>query len=311
MRSITPARPDWVASEIQRVVRWCSSGHTEGVLHDRCKDRRSTIPEICVARENGIMTVWRLRKVPFGVNCLPFLLTAVLQHHLKTVRETATDEETKAINTMLESFYVDDCVSSESSKEAATNFKRISGAKLAEAGMELRKWRMNEGEDAKKTTGKVLGLNWCTQTDRVSLAALESLEPPKMWTSRTLLQAVATAFDPLGLVAAVLLVGNMLLQRTWTEKGTWDMPLSPSLTQAVADWWGAIGQITEVRVPRWIEGMIDTPVTLHLFADASEKGYGCCIYVTTQDKTHLIFAKCKVEATDPGASGAASMLQRC
>ena len=244
--------------------------------------------------ENRIMTAWRLRKVPFGVNCSPFLLTAVLQHHLKTVRETATDEKTKAINTMLESFYVDDCVSSESSKEAATNFKRISCAKLAEAGMALRNWSMNEGEDAKTTTGKVLGLNWCTQTDRVSLAALESLEPPKMWTRRTLLQAVATAFDPLGLVAPVLLEGKMLLQRAWTENGTWDTPLLPSLTQAVADWWGAIGQITEVRVPRWIGGMIDTPVTLHLFTDASEKGYGCCIYVTTQDKTHLIFTKCKV-----------------
>ena len=70
-----------------------------------------------------------------------------------------------------------------------------------------------------------------------------------MWTRQTLLQAVARAFDPLGLVAPVLLVGKMLFQRAWTEKGTWDTPLSPSLTEAVADWWGAIGQITEVRVP--------------------------------------------------------------
>ena len=116
------------------------------------------------------------------------------------------------INTMLKSFYVDDCVSSESSKEAAKYFKRISCAKLAEAGMESRIWRMNEGEDAKTTTRKVLGLNLCPQTDRVSLAALESLEPPKMWTRRTLLQAIATAFDPLGLVAPVFLEGKMLLQ---------------------------------------------------------------------------------------------------
>ena len=30
----------------------------------------------------GVMTTWRLTKVPFGVNCSPFLLNAVLQTYI-------------------------------------------------------------------------------------------------------------------------------------------------------------------------------------------------------------------------------------
>ena len=34
--------------------------------------------------EAGNMTIWRLKRLPLGVNYLPFLLNAVIQHHLKT-----------------------------------------------------------------------------------------------------------------------------------------------------------------------------------------------------------------------------------
>ena len=36
--------------------------------------------------EAGNMTIWRLKRLPFGVNCPTFLLNAVIQHHLETTR---------------------------------------------------------------------------------------------------------------------------------------------------------------------------------------------------------------------------------
>ena len=39
---------------------------------------------------------------------------------------------------------------------------------------------------------------------------------------------------------------------------------------------------------------MNKPVMVHMFSDASEKAYGCSIYVVTDSEASLIFAKAKV-----------------
>ena len=90
------------------------------------------------------LLTWRLTKLPFGVNCSPYMLTAVIQHHLKELRALSAPKERDRIDLLLTSFYVDDLVSSVSNVSEAKEMQEFSVRVLTDAGMELRKWRGNE-----------------------------------------------------------------------------------------------------------------------------------------------------------------------
>ena len=40
----------------------------------------------------GKIEIWRLKKLPFGVNCSPFILNAVICHHLRKEEDACTSE---------------------------------------------------------------------------------------------------------------------------------------------------------------------------------------------------------------------------
>ena len=114
------------------------------------------------------------------------------------------------------------------------------------------------------------------------------------WTRRPLLRAVASLFDPLGLVLATHLTRKILLQRAWQETNSWDQPLGPQLAACVEIWWGEIQHVKDVSFPRRIHANHDTTVAVNVFADPSEKAYGCCIFVVVGQTRHLVISKTKV-----------------
>ena len=140
----------------------------------------------------------------------------------------------------------------------------------------------------------MLGLIWCCEDDTLSVAVHEvAQDKPSIWTRRSLLHCVASIFDPLGLAAPLVLPGKIYLQRSWREDSGWDQPLSNALSQSVDQWWGELTQ-PKFKVPRWIGCSPSDPVTVHAFGDASEKAYGCCVYVVVGCHSNLILAKTKV-----------------
>ena len=94
-------------------------------------------------QEDGEVEVWRLKKWLFGVNCAPFLLSAVLQYHLSQHEKSneSTPSVQEVISLLRRSFYVDDCISSLDTVAEAQNFKVISTEVLKGPGMDLCKWR--------------------------------------------------------------------------------------------------------------------------------------------------------------------------
>ena len=58
-------------------------------------------------------------------------------------------------------------------------------------------------------------------------------------------------------------------------------------------------EVSFVKIPRWVGFSDETTVDLHVFADASEKGYGCCLYGVHDDLSSLLFAKAKVAPVSP------------
>ena len=250
--------------------------------------------------QEGQMITRRLRKLPFGVNCSPHILSAVVQHHLEEEKQSRQAEEVEALELLRKSLYVDDCITSLSTDQDVAHFKQVSTASLRNAGMDLRKWRGNTLEKNAEAGEKVLGIVWDTDTDMISMVcSVNDRRGSDPWTRRRLLGAVAALFDPLGLISATHLTGKILLQRAWQETSGWDEPLSPQLASCVESWWGELQRVSGVRFPRWIAAQIDTPVEVHVFADASEKAYGCCLYVVVDGVSHLVYAKTKVAPLKP------------
>ena len=260
----------------------------------RKKDRRCL--RFVWPNQEGQMITRRLRKLPFGVNCSPHILSAVVQHHLEEEKQSRPTEEAEVLELLRKSLYVDDCVTSLSTDQDVAHFKQVSTASLKNAGMDLRKWRGNTLEKNAEAGEKVLGIVWDTDTDTISMVCVNDRRGSDPWTRRRLLGAVAALFDPLGLIWATHLTGKILLQRAWQETSGWDEPLSPQLVES---WWGELQRVSEVRFPRWIAAQIDTPVEVHVFADASEKAYGCCLYVVVDGVSHLVYAKTKVAPLKP------------
>lgn len=177
-----------------------------------------------------VIEEWRMTRVPFGTTASPFLFAATLRHHL----ESARDQRKPIADTLLRSFYVDDMLTGAAGVEEAANL--ASGAKrlLQEAGMELRKWSTNSpylqqafdqqeqgNERACKNTPihsheitKVLGLVWDRTADYFTFSGehLLSILNSNRNTKRSVLQASARIFDPLGFLAPYVIRVKMLFQ---------------------------------------------------------------------------------------------------
>ncbi|UYV67955.1 hypothetical protein LAZ67_5002613 [Cordylochernes scorpioides] len=106
------------------------------------------------------VTVFRHKRVVFGLNCSPYILGAVIDHHLNSVQGPAAE----IANTMARSFYMDNLVTSLSSQEEIQQFQNTAVNIMEMAKMDLREWEFNlpvsNSKEEKGTTTKVLGLVW-------------------------------------------------------------------------------------------------------------------------------------------------------
>ena len=157
-----------------------------------------------------------------------------------------------------------------------------------------------EGDRAKGDKQKVLGLSWHLSTDTLSLPGIKaSLEPPL--TKRKVCSTVATLFDPLGLVAPLVLHGKLFTQTLWRHepKLDWDTPLDEVQCEQWEKIFDCLQSVSSISVQRYLKPPPgDVLLQLHCFADASGKAYGCAVYirlVSDQGATsYLVFAKTRL-----------------
>ncbi|XP_075529865.1 uncharacterized protein LOC142563199 [Dermacentor variabilis] len=170
---------------------------------------------------------YRMRRVPFGVTCSPFLLAATLSHHLKTVQEKFP----RTAKILSDNLYVDDLVTGADSVEEAERVIRESQSILKAAGMNLRKWRSNypeliasfaETESAQKTLPelgptKILGVEWRPDTDEFvfEMTALIGFLASRQDTKRFVLQASKRIFHPFGFLSAITITAKIMFQSLW------------------------------------------------------------------------------------------------
>ena len=226
------------------------------------------------------LRVLRFTRVAFGVISSPFLLAATLQHHLRNFGTDLAMEMTPNI-------YVDNVLLQCDTPEEAVEKSLEARSIFEDAKMNLREFtsnapgfksalptelRLDQGEP------KVLGIPWNISTDMLRLAFPK--QALQQYTRRTILKALASVYDPLGLVGPCLLAAKLHFQNLWDDEHSWDSRLTEP---EVAAWlrieeWVALS----VRIPRRTPASNDEMTQIHTFVDASKDAYACAVYVRNE-----------------------------
>ena len=217
----------------------------------------------------------------------------------RTVRDFPCSEVAR--DTVLRSFYVDDMLRSVNSRDEALEVVRDTKDVLSRGGFRLAKFIANDlsllsGVDDADITQKVrditpdylsraLGVGWDTQSD-VFLYSFNSIDSPGVVTKRSVLSKVASMYDPLGLLAPIIVSGRMIFQKLTKLKQDWDDPIPPALEREWTEWLRSLNDISYITFPRCVipPAYADGAIQLHFFCDASTSAYGSVCYIRAVNK---------------------------
>ena len=226
-----------------------------------------------------------VHRLIFGARCSPSTVIFVLQ-------KTAADF---ALNQMIEnlaknSFYMDDFVHSfetvEIAQEAAVSLKKT----LMRAGLNLTKFVSNEqtaidnandGDENSKDCHRVLDVQWNKSTDKIFHHKPSKFDTKAdIYTVRKLLSLIACLFDPLGIIAPVIITLIIILQEIWKEGLARDDHLPQEKSKSIQTWIDNYMCSPPIEVPRCLTLDVATSKTfeLHVFTDASQLAYGAVAY---------------------------------
>ena len=239
-----------------------------------------------------VVVAYRFAYVPFGLNCSPFLLNGTLRHHLMKYNDSFPAEIEKIIRLL----YVDDFTGGADTAEESGRLFHLFKRVLQEGGFSVHKFTTNdqqcsnlvdsdqnvtsEGVSPKSSVTKVLGVSWDKNTDKIVIEfELEIFEEEGPTTKRHIARVVMKIFDPLGLIAPVVLAAKLLLQEAWGLKSDWDSPLPDDLQNRWKDWCESLKTTEKFEIPRCY--VFEKAVEYHLigFSDASFKAYAAVVYL--------------------------------
>ncbi|KAG1656930.1 hypothetical protein GQR58_023669 [Nymphon striatum] len=262
-------------------------------------------------KQNNKIRHMRFKRVTFGVKCSPFLLNAVVKFHLQN--QTPSD----AVHELHDNLYVDDLLTGANSVEEAIDLYQQTTEIIAKAGMNLRQWASNSPEIIKSiqqcrkgnvcelnnNQTKILGLVWDCETDSFSFIISELLKDIEclVVTKRLVLSSIAKIFDPLGFITPYTIAAKILFQDICKRGSDWDEELPVKYKNIWEQWLNELKDLQHVRFPRKLlktenfKKLADQKsLQLHVFADASEKAYGCAVYLKYDTHVTLIMSRSRV-----------------
>ena len=259
--------------------------------------------------------IWK--RLPFGLTASPYILRAVIRKHVMKYM----NEYPETVRMILKLLYVDDQTSGHPTRESALNSVKQIQNIFTEAGMSMVKIISNDLELQKEVSGesnlegimsslmnqkgetKVLGQGWDPMSDDLQynadniIAAANKIKGYP--TKRQLLSISALLFDPMGLLAPVVLIAKKMFQELWKKNVGWD----DKVTEDIGVQWNAfvagLKDLNKIKIPRYTQGGGSSETKeLHLFGDASEAAIGAAAYIVTEKEgtrtSHLLCAKSRV-----------------
>ncbi|XP_055603814.1 uncharacterized protein LOC129752049 [Uranotaenia lowii] len=221
--------------------------------------------------------LYELRTVTYGLAPSSLLAT-------RTLLQLVEDEGRQFPNAsaaVRKSVYVDDLIAGASSVEAqlmlrggfcfrkwCSNSLKV----LADVPSELLGTQSSLKFDPEETI-KTLGICWEIEADifRFDVNVSPSDQPP---TKRNILSAIAKLYDPLGLIAPVVVEAKILMQHIWLLGLDWDEEVTPELRIKWTDFCEQLPHLLELRIDRFSFAHQFRDAQLHCFVDASEAAYG-------------------------------------
>ncbi|XP_054709062.1 uncharacterized protein LOC129218764 [Uloborus diversus] len=278
------------------------------------KNDRNYLKFIWASNNSEGYKIMQMNRLPFGCTMSNFVLSATIKTHIKKYE----DNRRKTVEMLKSSLYVDDLYFGAESMEEAFQLSSDAVSVLKDGGFNLRKLRSNSVEleslwvDQGLSTSeclencqlKVLGLNWNTKEDSLSLdvkSLLSNLSSLKN-TKRCVLQTAAMIFDPMGFLSPFVVRIRCLMQDIWKIGADWDDELPENLTLKWRKWYGEIKDLDFITVERYfflnVSDLRDS-VEIHIFSDASLVAYGAVAYFRYSNKkgevsTSFIMSKVRV-----------------
>ncbi|XP_062708370.1 uncharacterized protein LOC134288239 isoform X1 [Aedes albopictus] len=238
------------------------------------------------------LRVLELTTVTYGTASAPFLAT-------RTLLQLTIDEGFKypvAADIVKNSFYVDNALFGfDDLNEASEAQVQLIGL-LKAGGFHLHKWASNNptlleripesdrdelvsiDESGSSEVIKTLGLMWNPTLDALQFISIPTVCENSA-TKRQVLSLISRMFDPLGLVAPVIVIGKLLMKSIWKEELEWDEALSGVLKKKCVEFLNALRGVTSLRIPRHVVVTGAVAFELHGFGDATLEAYGACVYI--------------------------------
>ncbi|XP_068987466.1 uncharacterized protein [Bombus flavifrons] len=273
----------------------------------RPEDRKYQL--ILWRNSNGEVDTYQLNTMTFGLSAAPYLA-------LRCLKQLADDEGhriLRAAAVVQRDFYVDDALTGADTKEELLSVRHELTDLLRSAGLHIREWASNDkdilrGLSERDTnrrlqlgesqTLKTLGIYWDSQEN----AILYSVEPTATITrvtKRSMSSVTARIYDPLGLLAPVIVKAKILLQRVWALKLDWDESLPAELHTEWDRYHIQLPLLNDIRFPRKTLIKAANHIQSHGFCDAIEKAYGACVYLRSTNpeghtQSQILTARSKV-----------------
>ena len=276
-------------------------------------------------KENPEVMVLRFSRVVFGVNSSPFILNATIRHHLNKCLLV----DSVLARELLKSLYVDDYVSGKGDVGSAFTLSEEIKLCPKSGGFHMRKWSSNSesllrslekdeafSDDFEKSNRprveeedesfsksvfkhstekeqKVLGILWNLTQDELIYGLNKTLGDvdAQPVTRRLLLSSATRFFDPLGLIAPIILPFKMMFQKLCKAGKDWDELVDAEPNHQWLTTPSDLRQAGRVSFKRCYavgsNGDKVKSVKLHCFADASERVYGAVVYMRVEHEARV------------------------
>lgn len=111
------------------------------------------------------------------------------------------------------------------------------------------------------------------------------------WTKRKILSEIAKIFDPMGLLGPTILFAKRIMQDLWRSGVQWNESVPQSIATERSKFVEQMEMIKNLSFERRILTDSYFDVQYHGFCDASERGYGACIYLRSSDDKGTIVVR--------------------
>lgn len=250
---------------------------------------------------NNKISTYQMRRVTFGVSSAPFLA-------IRTLHKLADDEAhnfPKASKILKRDFYVDNLLTGANSLDEILQLRDELIQLVRKGGFELRQWASNhkhalDNFDQRTLdldcainddpVSKTLGVAWNSLTDSF-IFTVNPIDPLSKITKRTILSNIARIFDPIGLLGPIVLAAKIIIQECWKAKIHWDETVPPQLHLQWLNFSEQLPYIKEFSIERNLIVPNAINIELHGFCDASQVGYGACLYVRSVNQEGQVVVK--------------------